>query len=235
FRYFSRNSQIFGYGYHRLGTHPIYQLGGNGIYRIGQGIFKGKHFPGIFTIGILRAPKFWISMFIGLNTILIVREYIAGRKSQLIYSGSIYKRFKGRSYLPGPLDNVVILKMLIIYAPYPGLYMSRLRFHGHHGRLEKGFIIPNGIHRGHYRILFLGIAIPIKNRHLYRFVKGSPYFLFTLPQILEIVPSVRGFYGPLHNTCYFSWNFLDKGSCFITIRGVLMKKLRLQPFHMFGH
>ena len=44
----------------------------------------------------------------------------------MIYRCSVDKRLKRRSCLPSTLYNIVVLKMLVVYSSYPGLYMTPL-------------------------------------------------------------------------------------------------------------
>ncbi len=69
---FPGESQVFYDRNHWLRAHPVYQLGSNGIYRIGQCPFQAVHFAGIFPVGVFGAPGFRIAMLICLDAILVI-------------------------------------------------------------------------------------------------------------------------------------------------------------------
>jgi len=171
----------------------------------------------------------------GLDTVLAVGQRIARRQAQLIYGCCIYEWLKGRPGLTGTLNYMVVLKMLVIQAPNPSLYVPGLRFHRHHRRPQEGFIIADGIHRCHDGILLHDLAVPVEYGHFRFLVEGGTDLVFIGPGGLHGPPAVGIFHGVLHDTFYFIPGKIHKGGGGVAFRGTLVEKFLLQVLHMEGN
>ena len=109
----------------------------------------------------------------------------AGRVLFVCYGRGIDKGLKRGTHLSTPLANGIVLKVLEIYAAYPGLDESGLGLHAQESDLINGLHVLDGVPGAHEGI---AVAAPGKNLHVKGFFKFCKGGRFTHPRVAQRLP-----------------------------------------------
>ena len=144
----------------------------------------------------------WPKLPVGFYGILYIRYLRAWIHLPILHSNGVNKRFERRSYLPAGYNHMIIFKKPEIYSTYICPHITGLRFHRHQPRMQKPFMVFDGIHRTHNGI---NITFPRKDAHGNRRFKCKFNRVARKASLLHAPVAVGAFFGWIEQHFYFLW------------------------------
>ena len=182
----------------RLRPEFLHQEGRDVVGAVGKSPPEGHRLAEpLLLVCTARRPCGAVEQHEGLRLV----DHLVARAQPLLHREGVEERFDGGADLPLALAHIVIFEIAVVRAAHIGLDITRLRLHGHESAAEYGFVVADGVVRGH-RGVCVALGVPGEHPHFDRLAELGVYLLVALAglvlQAVTVAPAARLLHQGLH-------------------------------------